>query len=280
VAGGARLLLLQGRVADRCPRGIHGAAALAAAIGAGRPGLACETIGGPTRPSPPAATGWEAELEAARPLLRRLADRVAESLAAGERPVVIAGRCAASIATLPRFAAAAPGLSLVWFDAHADFNTPVSTTSGYLGGLVIAAAAGLWDSGFGAGLDADRVVLAGTRDIDPAERALLIRHGVRVVPPGPGFAERVADAVGPGPMLLHVDWDVLEPCAFPTEYRVPGGLRPAELRAALAALVARPDPVIGLEAAEFEPTDDPHETAIAAAIGAEALRPALERLGA
>jgi arginase family enzyme len=279
MAGGSRLLLLQGRVADRGPRGIRGAAALAAAISASRPGLACETIGEPTWASP-VATGWQAELEDARPPLRRLADRVAESLAAGERPVVVAGRCAASIATLPRFAAAAPGLSLVWFDAHADFNTPVSSVTGYLGGLVIAAATGLWESGFGAGLDPARVVLAGTRDIDPDERALLIRYGVRVVAPGPRFAERVADVVAPGPVLLHVDWDVLEPAAFPAEYRVPGGLQPAELRAALAALVARPDPVVGLEAAEFEATDDPHETAVAAAIGAEVLRPALERLSA
>jgi arginase len=48
-------------------------------------------------------------------------------------------------------------------DAHADYNTPASTPTGYLGGMVIAALCGLWDSGYGAGLAPDRTILVGAR---------------------------------------------------------------------------------------------------------------------
>ncbi|WP_275477567.1 arginase family protein [Aureimonas ureilytica] len=41
-------------------------------------------------------------------------------------------RCAVSIATLPVVAKHHPDACVVWFDTHADLNTPESTTSGYL----------------------------------------------------------------------------------------------------------------------------------------------------
>ena len=40
-----------------------------------------------------------------------------------------------------------------WLGAHGDFNTPETTASGFLGGMCLAGACGLWDTGFGAGLD-------------------------------------------------------------------------------------------------------------------------------
>ncbi|MBW8268770.1 arginase family protein [Caldovatus aquaticus] len=269
------LILVQGPVSDRTPGAMRGAAALARAL-AERHGLAVEAFGEPD--AAPRDERWEAALRRARPLLEAVAARLARGLAAGERMVVVAGRCASSLATLPRFAAAHPGLGVVWFDAHGDFHTPQSTPTGYLGGMVLGAATGLWESGLGAGLDPRRLVMVGARDLDPTELPLIEAQGVRRVPPGPDLPARLRAALpGEGPLLVHVDWDVLDPAAFPAEYKVPGGLRPAELRACLAALAAT-GRVVGLEAAEFDAPDDPHATAIAAAIGAEVLRPVVERL--
>lgn len=270
-----RLILVQGPVSDRTPGAMRGAAALAGAL-AERHGLVPEPFG--ALDSAPRDERWEAALARARPLLESVSERLARGLGAGERTMVVAGRCANSIATLPRFAAAHPGLGVVWFDAHGDFNTPESTPTGYLGGMVLSAASGLWESGLGGGLDPRRLVVVGARDLDAAEIPLMEAHGVRRLPPGPDLEARVRAAVPPdGPLLVHVDWDVLDPAAFPAEYKVPGGLLPAELRACLAALAAT-GRVVGLEAAEFDAPPDPHATAIAASIGAEVLRPVVERL--
>lgn len=273
-----RLILVQGPVSDRTPGAMRGAAALARAL-AERHGLKPETLGEPD--AAPRHESWEPALRRARPLLEAVSARLARGLGAGERALVVAGRCASSIATLPRFAAAHPGLGVVWFDAHGDFHTPQSTPTGYLGGMVLSAAAGLWDSGLGAGLAPRRLAMVGARDLDPTEVPLMDAHGVKRVPPGPDLVARMREAVpaGEGPLLVHVDWDVLDPAAFPAEYKVPGGLQPAELRACLAAL-AETGRVVGLEAAEFDAPLDPHATAIAAAIGAEVLRPVVERLAA
>lgn len=42
---------------------------------------------------------------------------------------------------------------VLWIDAHVEFNTPDTTDSGYLGGMVLAAVCGLWGSGHSAGRD-------------------------------------------------------------------------------------------------------------------------------
>ena len=39
--------------------------------------------------------------------------------------------------------------------------------------MVLSALCGLWDSGFGAGLSPDRIVLVAARDLDPGERKLI-----------------------------------------------------------------------------------------------------------
>ncbi len=88
-----------------------------------------------------------------------------------------------NLATLPEVAARYPEAVVLWIDAHGDFNTPKTTGSGYLGGMVLSAACGLWDSGHRAGLDPHHVALVGARDIDPDERALLKEAGVSVLPP-------------------------------------------------------------------------------------------------
>ncbi len=240
------LTIFAGRAGDRNARAMQGAAILGAALAA-RLDVAATTIG---TPAAPLGETWTRELEGARAELEALAQACEATFAAHARPVLVMGRCAASLATLPVPARHRPDACLVWFDAHADLNTPANTPTGYLGGLVIAAACGLWDSGLGAGLPLNNVVLAGTRDIDPGEQALIDAGRVAHVAPGADFAARLAAAVAGRPVYVHIDCDVLEPDLVPSEYRVPGGLSLADLQAA-AGVLARLE-VVGLELTEYE----------------------------
>jgi len=266
------LTIFQGRAGDRNPRGAAGALVVGAALET-RLGLVGERVG---VQAPPLAAGWSEELEAARPGLEALAGRLDTVLASDQASLVTQGRCAASIATLPVVRRHHPDALVVWFDAHGDCNQPAHSTTGYLGGMVLTAAAGVWDSGLGQGLDLADVVLVGARDLDPCETALIAGGGPRLVAPGPGIAHRLAAAIGDRPVYVHLDCDVLEPGLAPTEYSVEGGLSFADLRE--ACLVLARNRVVGLEIAEFE--DVFAETGLPGDIGdlLDALSPLLERL--
>jgi len=240
------LTLFQGRSGDRNPLGMAGARLVGAALEA-RLGVEAVRVGAE---SAPLAADWSEELEAARPGLEALAARLDAVLASGERSLIVQGRCAASLATLPVVRRHHPDALVVWFDAHGDCNQPRYSTTGYLGGMVLTAAAGLWESGLGQGLDLADVVLVGARDLDPCEQALIAAGGPRLVAAGPGLADRLAAAIGDRPVYAHLDCDVLDPGLVPTEYSAPDGLDFAELRAACAVLAR--NRLIGLEIAEFE----------------------------
>lgn len=244
------LILSRGRIADRTPGAIPGAALTAAAL-APRVGGLRSDIG---TPEPPADDDWRVSLPAARETLAGLRAAISASLERGHVPLMVANTCSASLASLPVVAAMRADAVILWIDAHGDFNTPATTGSGYLGGMALAAACGLWDSGCGAGLRPERVILIGARDIDPEERALLRRAGVRIVPPAEADPETVLRMTGGAPVWLHVDWDALEPGHAPAAYSVPDGLPPERIRAIFAALP--PERIAGLELAEFEATGD------------------------
>ena len=169
---------------------------------------------------------WEEDLAASAPLLAAARGAVQH----GHR-VLVAGSCDLAMATLPALAAAHPGLRVAWLDAHPDFNTPASSESGFLGGMPLAHACGLWGDEVTEPLDPRRVHLLGVRDIDDGERRLLDAHGVREEPPAEG------------PVFVHLDLDVLDPALMPAPFAVPGGWTWDELAAALASL---PD-VVGIE---------------------------------
>lgn len=238
--------LYQGRAGDRSPNGVAGAALLGACLA--RRLRASPTVVG--TPAPPLADGWQAELAAARDDLADLAARYDAALGRGQALLTVMGRCATGLATLPRVATHRQSAVVVWFDAHGDANTPATSATGYLGGMVISAACGLWDSGLGTGLALERVVLVGARDLDPAEQALIGSGQLTLVPAGPGLAGRLAEAVAGRPAYIHLDCDVLEPGTVPTEYAVAGGLSLSDLRQAFAILAE--GPLVGLEIAEFE----------------------------
>ena len=208
-------------------------------------------------PRPATSAPWERALAAALPGLTELRDAHGDMMSRGQVPVLAASRCAASLATLPNVAALRQDAVVVWFDAHADLNTPAGSTTGYLGGLVLSAAVGWWDSGLGSGLVPDRIVLGGTRDLDPPEQALVDQGTVKLAA-GPHLLDHLDRYIGDAPVYFHLDCDVLEPGTVPTDYRVPGGLGLDDL-AAVARRRGRND-VVGVEIAEFEAADPDDHT--------------------
>ena len=102
---------------------------------------------------------------------------VSSAVSEGAFPLVLSGNCNTSVGTL---AGVGPtGLGVVWFDAHADFNTPETTTTGFTDGMGLAIAVGhCWKEmargvpGFSA-VPEENVVLVGARDVGPEERERL-----------------------------------------------------------------------------------------------------------
>jgi arginase len=267
------LTVYQGRAGDRNDLAAPGARSVAAAL-AQRIGCEPVPIG---EPSPALNTSWQAELEAALPALRALAQRCTDVFLKGLCPLTVNTRCAASLATLPVVASHRADACVVWFDAHADFNTPATSTSGYLGGMAISGPAGLWDSGLGQGLRMSNVVLVGSRDIDPAEQRLIDAGMVQLVPPGESHAARLTDAIAGRPVYVHLDCDVLAPGIVPTDFVVEGGLSLAELRQACTAIAAQE--LVGVEIAEFQQSWGTGGAPVSAWPLVDAVSPLLEALG-
>jgi arginase len=151
---------------------------------------------------------------------------------------------------LPVVARHRPDAVVVWFDAHADLNTPDSTNTGYLGGLALSGPMGWWDSGLGSGLSSERGVLVGVRDVDVEEQRLIDGSDVAWVKIGPNMTEELRSSIDGRPAYLHIDCDVMEPGIVLTDYSVPGGLTLTQLRD--AADVLAESEIVGIEIGEFE----------------------------
>lgn len=239
-----------------------------------RTGIAPVTIG---TPEPALNTGWREELNAALPALRHVQSRFDAVLAKGTVSIAATSRCAVSLATLPAVARHHPSACIVWFDAHGDLNPPEASTTGYLGGLALAGPLGLWESGLGAGLRFEQIVLVGQRDLDPYELDLIAQHGIPHIKPGAGLAQALREAIAGRPVYVHLDCDVLEPGIVPTDYRHDGGLSLDDLRACCAVIAERD--FIGIEIAEFQNAWEIDGPPVSPAALLDALEPVLGKAG-
>ncbi len=194
------------------------------------------------------------EVAAAFALNKRIAEEARAASGAGESPLVLSGNCNACVGTVA--GVGAEGLGILWFDAHADFNTPETTTSGFVDGMGLAIAVGdCWGSmaatipGF-VPVDAANVVLVGARDVQPAEQERLDEAGIGVVAGGPAGDRRWYEGLGAAldglrtrvaRVYVHLDLDVLDPekVGKANGFAVPGGLTRGELEEALVMIRER-----------------------------------------
>jgi arginase len=226
------------RTSDRDARGAQGAQALADEI-AGRIGAQARTIG---TPGEPRDGRYDDDLRDSRGCLLEAGGQLEDALTGGRYPILTSSDCSICMTTLPVLARQRPDAWVLWLDAHGDFNDPSTTPSGFLGGMCLAAACGVWDSGLGAGLDPSRVVMCGVRDIDPGERVLLETKGVGLVE----SPSQLASLLDGRPVFVHLDLDVLDPTVLPATFPAPGGLSDGGLRTLLAEVSEAVD-LVGAE---------------------------------
>jgi arginase family enzyme/GNAT superfamily N-acetyltransferase len=172
----------------------------------------------------------------------------------GRFPVTVGGDCGVELEPIG-MAVRRHGarLAVVWFDAHGDLNTPVSSPSGAFHGMVLRTLLGEGPEGLvpDRPLRPEQVILAGVRALDPAEREYAESAGLRLVTTP---AELVQALAGADAAYVHIDLDVLDPAAFASVGAPePDGLSPDRLVAMVRALAGRVE-VAGLGITEYEPS--------------------------
>ncbi len=236
------LVELSCRISDRALGPVRGVEAFAPLV-AERLGVVPRKIGSVVEPFEAA---WADDLATARGCLLEAGGQVEDALGTGRIPVLVSSDCALALTTLPTVARLRPDARVLWLDAHGDFNTPATTVSGYLGGMALAGPCGVWDSGFDGEMPAERVVLAGVRDLEEAEREALERSAVTVIGSSLETLVYVKNALDREPVFVHLDLDVLDPQDFPAWIPADGGLRGEKLYDLLEAVCDECE-LVGLE---------------------------------
>jgi arginase len=184
-----------------------------------------------------------------------LTDIVAADVREGNLAVGLLANCSSLLGMLGGVQRSGPTgrplrVGLIYVDAHGDFNTPETTLSGMLGGMDVAAAAGLCltnlrgTSGLDVPLPSRNIVLAGVRDTDPLEQQLIEREKIAVLSVADlrsrsdRFRRQLAGlSARVDRIYVHVDMDVLDPREVSGHsLAVPNGPSSAELAAAIAEM--------------------------------------------
>jgi len=178
----------------------------------------------------PTMDSFCAEPQVSFEIQRLVAEQVKAARTESRFPIILSGNCNTAVGTVAGITATSGGPPVVcWLDAHGDFNTPETTTSGFLDGMAVAMLTGrCWEGmtskvpGFAQVPDA-QVVMTGLRDLDFLEERSIEDSDVRRLPIG-----EVADAIAEmasSNIYLHVDLDVFDPSVGTANgFAVDGGI--------------------------------------------------------
>jgi arginase len=185
--------------------------------------------------------------------------------------LIVGGDHSIAIGTLAGLADSCNRLGLLWIDAHADYNTPDTSTSGNIHGMSLAVACGhgVNDLRTIAGklpmIRESDVHLCGIRDVDSGERTKLAASNVHCLSAdefrSAGIAEAATAAIDQlaadcDHVHMSFDIDVLDASEVPgTGTPVPGGLSAEEAVELLTALSQR-DVLQSAEFVEYNPALD------------------------
>ncbi len=204
--------------------------------------------------------------------LNDLKVRAELAVKSGALVLVLAGDCAQVIGLLTGVRRYYKHVNLLWFDRDADLNTPASTPSGRIDGMVVAHVIGRGAPelvrffGESALVREPDVTLFGLDRLDPPEQEFLSKSPMRHIDAADiqskggsasgrdGLAYVHADG---HEFVLHLDTDVIANEEFPA-VNVPasGGLSLANVRAALTEF-AKHKNLLGLDVAQYNPDKDP-----------------------
>jgi arginase len=200
----------------------------------------------------------------------KVAKLVERARRAGQLPLVLGGDHSVALGTLAGMAAVDGPGGAVWVDAHGDLNTPQSSPSGNVHGMVLAAALGLGGDAFRyddwtvPAIAPGKLALVGIRSLDQGEREVLQgldakvftmsevdRMGIETC-----MSEAIAHARGAGFLHVSLDMDVVDPDNAPgVGTPVRGGFSYREAHLALE-LVCESALMDSLELVEVNPILD------------------------
>jgi arginase len=223
---------------------------------------------------------------------QRIARLVANAARDDSVPVVLGGDHSVALGTLAGLAEVHGPGGTIWIDAHGDLNSPESSPSGNVHGMVLAAVLGLAGDRFlgdGWGLPAvspGRVALVGVRSLDDPEREVLRELDAKVFTMSDvdrlgierAIRESLTHVAGPGFVHVSLDMDAMDPEVAPgVGTPVRGGLSYREAHLAME-LIAESGLASSLDVVEVNPIlDRENETAqlavelVASALGARIL---------
>jgi arginase len=204
--------------------------------------------------------------------LNDLKTRAEIAVKSGALVLVLGGDCAQVIGLLTGTRRYYKHVNLLWFDRDADLNTPASTPSGRIDGMVVAHIIGkgapelvrFWSD---APLVREPdVTLFGIERLDPPEQEFLNKSPMRHIHAADIQSKGGSKAAHDGlvqvhadtrEFVLHLDLDVIAQEDF-SAVNVPGsdGLRFDDVRAAFMEF-AKHKNLLGLDVAQYNPDKDP-----------------------
>lgn len=204
--------------------------------------------------------------------LNALKPLVEQAVKSGALALVLGGDCSIALGTLAGVRRYYPRLSLVWCDRDADLNTPATTPSGCVDGMVVSHVIGrgapelvrFWREP--PLVREPDIALFGLGRLDPGEEQFLAASPIRQYPvelvQRMGAAAAAEDALrhihafANKQLVIHFDVDAITSEDFTaTNFAAPDGLRMDEVQSALEVFSKQPD-VAALEVTAYNPERD------------------------
>lgn len=209
-------------------------------------------------------------LEPVKRTTERIAEQVGRAAERGFVPLTLGGDHSIALGSIGGLASAFGPGGVIWVDAHGDLNTPDTSPSGNVHGMVLAAVLGLAPDAFASdawplpAIDPNRVALVGVRSLDPAEKERIRLLGLKVFTMSDvdklgierAIRESLAHVAGPGFVHVSLDMDAVDPEVAPgVGTPVRGGLSYREAHLALE-LIAESGLTSSLDVVEVNPIFD------------------------
>lgn len=210
---------------------------------------------------------------------RNLSKLVLSAVHNNRFPVVLAGNCNSCVGTIAGLNS--KRLGIIWFDAHGDFNTPETTTTGFLDGMGLAMAAGrCWKALLGTihnfnPVPDNCIIHVGSRDLDPEEKKMLIDAKIPLLIATPQDENKILSSLKNTLLMLkssaegiylHIDMDVLETKqGKPNHLAIAGGL-PTHIVQEAIRIIKRHFNIEGCAIASYDPALDEGHSVLNAGI--------------
>ena len=205
------------------------------------------------------------------------ANKVSEMIQEGQFPLLLGGDHSMAIGTIAGVQQHYENLGVIWYDAHADFNTEETSPSGNIHGMSLAVTLGMGHEKLTSILQnepkikPENVIIIGARSIDSGERELIKEKGIKVYTAHEVEQQGIESVIKESLNYLtartdgiHLSFDVdsLDPIYVPgTGTPVEGGLSVRESHYALR-LLNESEKIVSAEFVEVNPLlDERNQTA-------------------